>query len=474
MAEAKKPDYMQRIEEYRDSMTADLKALVRCPSVRSEPEEGLPFGPGPAQALEEMLSIGRREGMSAVSLEGMAGYIEYGAPAEGLFGILCHLDVVPEGNGWTYGAFDPVEADGRVYGRGTIDDKGPAIAAFYALKALKDCGYQFRNRVRLICGLNEETGEESLTYYKTHEEIPDFSIVPDSDFPVVRAEKGIMTFDLVKRLGIHRSDGPEIRWIRGGSAANMVPDQAEALIDHVQDIQALRAHVDRFGADRGFILTCEEIQDGAVMVRASGKSAHGSTPWKGTNAVSVLMALLDTIGCGSEEMQEALDFYDSHIGFDQHGERMGINLQDEESGRLILNVGLIHMDDSELRLTINVRIPVTYGEEDVYSGVAALLAENNFDFVKSMYQPSLYYPADDPRILQLMEIYRRNTGDLESQPLIIGGGTYARQIDNAVAFGALHPGDEDRMHGADEYISVDRLVQNAKIYAETIYEFAVK
>ena len=473
-AKTKNPDYLLRIEELRESMVADLRELVSCPSVRGEAEEGAPFGPGPAQALETMMAMGRREGMTAASVDGWAGYLEYGGPGRDIFGILTHLDVVPEGNGWTHEPFEPVEEDGRVYGRGTTDDKGPAIAAFYALKALKDCGYTFQKRVRIICGLNEETGEESLAYYKQHEELPSFSIVPDSDFPVVRGEKGIMTFDLVRRLGTHRSAGPEIRRIRGGEAANMVPDRAEALVENIADFPAFTAHMKRFAADRKFTVEWEEQGSGAVLIRTSGVSAHGSAPWKGVNAISVLMALLDTIGCGSEEMQELLDFYNTHIGFDQHGERLGISLKDEESGQLVLNVGQMDMDGTELRMTVNVRIPVTYGEDDVFTGMAALLAENNLDFEKKMYQPPLYYPADDPRILRLMAIYQKHTGDTVTEPLIIGGGTYARQMDNAVAFGALYPGDEDRMHGADEYISVDRLVQTAKIYAETIFEFAVK
>lgn len=477
MAEAWKkqtPDYILRLDELKEAMTEDLMTLIRCPSVRGEAREGAPFGEGPAEALEIMLDAGKREGMDAVSLEGSAGYIEYGPPEGDLFGILCHLDVVPAGSGWTHDAFDPVLKDGRVYGRGSSDDKGPAIAAFYALKALRDCGYAFNKRVRMIFGLNEETGEESIHYYCRNAEIPSFSIVPDGNFPVIRAEKGIMTFDLVKHFGIHHNSGSEIRYIKGGSAANMVPDRAEALIDHIEDTDAMKAHVKRFAADRGFSLKCEDRGDHSLLIRAGGRSAHGSTPWKGLNAVSVLLEMLSILEYDSEEIREILDFYSFHIGFDLHGERLGINLTDGESGRLILNVGLIDMDEKEMRITVNVRIPVTFGEEDIFSGLISLLTEKGIDFEKKMYQAPLYYKEDDPVIQRLLEIYRRNTGDMENSPLIIGGGTYARQMENAVAFGALYPGDEDRMHGADEYISIDRLLQTAKIYADTICEFAVK
>ena len=475
MTAAKQPDYIKKIEEYSDDMLEDLKTLVKCESQSGEPEDGAPFGRGPAEALDAMLAIGRREGMKAESVDGYAGYIEYGDQDKDSFGILTHLDVVPGGNGWTHGGpFDPVFEDGRLYGRGTSDDKGPSIAAFYALKALKDCGYEFDKRVRMIFGLNEEVGEESLDYYKAHEEIPSFSIVPDSDFPVVSAEKGIMVFDLVKYFGIHRNNGPAIVSIKGGSAANMVPDKAEAVVKGVGNVSKFIGRVKEFSDVTHYDISASEEEDGNVRITAKGQAAHGSTPWKGVNAISVLMQFLYTIDVDSEEIRETLDFYEFHIGHDMYGERLGINLKDDKSGLLVLNVGVIDMDESKIRITFNARIPVTMSDNDVKSGIAALLIESNIDLEETMYQPPLYYEPDDPRITKLADIYSRFTGDTESKPLVIGGGTYARQIDNAVAFGAMYPGDEDRMHCADEYVTVDRLVQTAKIYAETIYEFAVK
>lgn len=474
MTAAQQPDYIRKIDEYEKQMIEDLKSLAKLESCAGAPADGAPFGEGPLQALNAMLAIGEREGMKTKSLDGYAGYIEYGDPDRDMFGILTHLDVVPGGSGWTHGGpFEPVLEDGKLYGRGTSDDKGPSIAAFYALKALKDCGYEFDRRVRMIFGLNEETGEESLDYYKKNEEIPSFSIVPDSDFPVVSGEKGIMVFDLIKYFGIHRNSGLDIISIKGGSAPNMIPDHAEAVVSGVDNNEKFAARVAEF-AEKTHYLIRAEADGGNMKITAEGKSAHGSTPWKGLNAISVLMQFLYTIEVDSEEIRETLDFYESHIGFDMLGERLGINLKDEKSGSLVMNTGIIDMNESRIRMTFNVRIPVTLSDTDVYSGIAALLMESNIDLVERMYQPPLYYEPDDPRITKLAEIYRKFTGDSETKPLVIGGGTYARQIDNAVAFGAMYPGDEDRMHCADEYVSVSRLMQTAKIYAETIYEFAVK
>lgn len=467
------PDYIQKIEELKDGMVEDLCSLVSCGSVRSDPEPDAPFGRGVAGALDRMLEMGRREGMRAKNIDNMCGMLEWGPEdAEKLFGILCHLDVVPEGSGWTHQPFQPEIVEDRIYGRGTLDDKGPTMAAFYALKALKDSGYEPDRRIRMIFGLNEETGEESIAYYKEHEEIPDFSIVPDSDFPVVHGEKGIMVFDLVYSFGKTKKEGYRLLSISGGSAPNMVPDRAEAVVDAGAGTDEFLKRAEHYIEKTGAAVAVEA--DGSlVTLTSSGTAAHGAMPWKGKNAVSLLLQMLASFSFNSEEVNEVLEFYEDHIGFDLHGERMGIDLRDEVSGKLVFNVGRIHMDDREFRLTVNLRVPVTMNDEMVYEGMAALVCGASFRIEENVYQPPIYFSKDDPRIGKLVAIYRKYSGDEETEPLVIGGGTYARQFENAVAFGAMYPGDPDTMHAKDEYIRIDRLVQTAKIYAETFYEFAI-
>lgn len=466
------PDYIRKIDELKDSMIEDLCSLVRCASVRSEPVPEAPFGGEVARALDVMLGIGRREGMRAKDVDHMCGTLEWGTEdAEKLFGILCHLDVVPEGSGWTREPFEPEITEDRIYGRGTLDDKGPTIAAFYALKALKDCGYEPDRRIRMIFGLNEETGEESIAYYKEHEEIPDFSIVPDSDFPVVHGEKGIMVFDLVYSFGKMKKSGYHLLRMDGGSAANMVPDRAEAVIDAGERAETLAAYVAQYAENTGNDIRAQ-VTGNLVTLTSTGTAAHGAMPWKGRNAVSQLLQMLSTLEFHSEEVNEVLEFYEEHIGFDLHGERIGINLRDDVSGKLVFNAGILHMDENEFRLTVNVRVPVTMDDEMVYEGMAAIVCGASFQIENSVFQPPIYFPKEDPRIEKLVEIYRKHSGDYETEPLVIGGGTYARQFENAVAFGAMYPGDPDTMHAKDEYVRIDRLVQTAKIYAETFYEFA--
>ncbi len=484
------PDYITRIEEMKDAMAEDLCDLIRCPSTAGEPSEGAPFGAGPAEALEKMIQIGQREGFSCRSLEGMCGILDFGpentepekdgkcscscvsgSDDEDIFGILCHLDVVPEGKGWTKEPFEPVIEDGRIYGRGSIDDKGPSIAAFYALKALRDCGYTPKRKVRMIFGLNEETGEESIHYYREHEKMPSFSIVPDADFPVVNGEMGIMMFDMVHRFDKVRDKGIRLVRLRGGSAPNMVPDHAEAVIEAGAETHDILEDIRVFAAMNESPVTAS-ANGGHITVTAEGTAAHGAMPWKGTNAISILMQVLEEISFDDDELNTLISFYNDCIGFCLHGEGIGADFSDEISGKLIFNAGMISADDKEFRLTVNIRVPISMNDEDVFSGMKLETEGAGLEIEPKMYQPPLYFSADDERIRKIVGIYRKYSGDQESMPLVIGGGTYARQFENAVAFGAMYPGDPDVMHGADEYIRIDRLVETAKIYAETIAAFA--
>ena len=474
------PDFIRWLEEMEPAMTEDLCALVRCASVGGEPEEGAPFGRPVAEALETMLAMGAREGMRTRNLDDMCGFLECGPEeAENLFGILCHLDVVPAGDDWEHPPFEPEVTEERIGGRGTLDDKGPTIAAFYALRSLLECGYRPDRRIRMIFGLNEETGEESIAYYRENAEIPGFSIVPDADFPVVQGEKGIMVFDLVRPFGKVRKDGYRLVIARGGSAPNMVPDRAEAVVDTGDGTDDFMERARRFTEASGYSLTAEilsvngsEEKGNFVRILAEGAAAHGAMPWKGRSAVSVLMSFLKTVEFNSMEVNEILEFYDEHVGFDCHGERLGIPFTDDVSGKLVFNAGVMRMSEEEFRLTVNIRVPVTMDDHKVYDGMAALTSRYSMKIERGMYQPPIYFEADDERIVRLVDIYRKYSGDAETKPLVIGGGTYARQFPNAVAFGAMYPGDPDTMHARNEYIRRDRLLQTAKIYAETLYAFA--
>jgi succinyl-diaminopimelate desuccinylase len=470
----KQPDYLNRIDELKDELVKDLSGLIKIKSVKDEPAENAPFGKGVDEAFRYMLDLGKREGFDCVNIENIGGHIDYGKPDSGeTMGILCHLDVVPEGSGWDGDPFSGEVADGVLWGRGTLDDKGPAMSAFYAMKALKDCGYEPAKKVRMVLGLDEETGSTGMEIYKKNIKMPDFAIVPDSDFPLVHGEMGIMIFDLVKRFGKPSKGGITLKKISGGTAANMVPDAASAVIVSDNGFDGIKELAAGFSERTGHQINTKG-RGKSLELSCTGVSSHGAHPDKGINAVTIMIKFLSELTFNCEEINDFIDFYMNHIADEFNGESLGCGLSDEISGKLILNAGMIDLTGESVKLTLNIRCPISKNDEDVYAAMSPVLEKYDIGIVKNIYEKPVYVPKEDPTVQTLLSIYRRHTGDMESQPLVIGGGTYARDMENAIAFGALYPGDPDTMHQKNECVRIDRLIQTAKIYADAIYELAVK
>ena len=473
--------YLERIDDLRDEMIKDLKGLIAIPSVVAPAKGLMPFGREVQEAFEYMLSLGEREGFSLCNVDNFGGHIEFGgitrdeegeivAMSQEVMGILVHLDVVPAGNDWDYPPFELTEEDGKIYGRGTADDKGPAIAAFYAMKALKDEGLIPAKKVRLILGLDEETGTgwQGMQAYFRKIKKPDFGFTPDAEFPAIHAEKGILIFELVKKIGKSTNKGVELRSLNGGNAANMVADHARAVL-RAESYDAIKAAVTAFRQETGYKINVKGIGK-SLEITTQGVSAHGARPERGLNAISIMLSFLSRIGLTNEDVKDFIRFYQEHIGFDLCGERAGCCLCDEVSGSLSLNIGQIEADDEAAKLTVNVRYPVEMNEEAVYGGLIPILDQYGFGIVKLDHQKPIFIPKDNPMIVTLMDIYRKHTGDMESLPIAIGGGTYARAMDNAVAFGMNFPGKEDLAHQKNECIEIDDLVLASKIYADAIFE----
>ena len=466
-----------------EEMIEALRALIAIRSVHAPAEECAPFGTGVQAAFAHMLSRAQEDGFAVLNADNYGGHIEFGGlsaetseePARTL-GILVHLDVVPEGNGWSCDPFLGKRADGRVYGRGATDDKGPAVACYYAMKALKDSGFAPRKKVRLILGLDEETSWEGMRRYLARVGPPDFGFTPDADFPAIHGEKGILIFELAKKLGKTTAKGLELRKLSGGAAANMVPDRARAVVrgDVVagrDGYEELKAKVVEYRTETGRQVYAKGVGK-SLEISAHGISAHGATPEKGLNAVSVLMDFLPRIGLVNESVLEFVDFYNRHIGFDPHGAGLGCALADEVSGPLIFNVGTVSGDAEAVILTVNVSYPVTMTQDAVYEAMLPIVHKYDLGLVKLDHKPPIYVPADDPLVETLMDVYRRHTGDAESRPIVIGGGTYARAAKNIVAFGPGFPGEPELAHQKDECISEENLIGLAKIYADAIRALA--
>lgn len=464
--------YLERIDEYKDEMVKTLQDLIAIPSVAVDTGGEMPFGPSVHQAFMYMLDLARRDGFETVNVDNYGGHIDFPGNS-GIMGILTHLDVVPEGTDWDYPPYEGTVADGRIYGRGTADDKGPTVAVYYAMKALKDEGIQPEKSIRLILGLDEEAGKgwKGMEAYFAAVEKPDFGFTPDAEFPAIHGEKGILIFDLIKKIGKSRGKGVELRSLSGGNAPNMVADGARAVI-MAESYDEIREMINEYRRETGNKVNVKGIGKSLEIV-TFGVSSHGARPDQGLSAISVLFEILSKIVFVNEDVSDFIDFYQSRIGFDLHGERIGCDLSDEASGRLIFNVGMLLGDTESVKLTINIRYPVTMDQEQVYDGMRPFLDASGFGVVRQHHQKPIYIAADDELIVTLMDVYRKHTGDHESSPLVIGGGTYARAMNNAIAFGMTFPGEPELAHQKNESIAIDKLVLSAKIYAEAIHRLTM-
>lgn len=475
-----KEKYIERVDANMEEEIAFLQELVKCNSeqakaCKTKEGEVYPFGQGVQEALECTLNKGEEMGFLTKNVENYGGHIDYGTGRK-IMGILGHLDVVPAGDGWSFPPYSGDVAEGYIYGRGTMDDKGPVVASLFAMKALKEAGYEPSAKVRLVLGCDEETGWQGMEKYLELEKAPDYGFTPDGDFPVINGEKGILKFDIVRKLPDRKLKGLTLRSLEGGAAANMVPEKARALVnsDDHSIYDKIKDQVEAFSAMypeiRGMRpkITAKNMGK-SLEISVEGKSAHGAQPHLGLNAISVLMEFLGQLNFALEEVNDVIDFYNKCIGHDIYGERIGCQMEDEKSGALTFNVGLAAFDKKSLTFTVNIRFPVSYTDEDVYGRIIEVTDQFDLGIVKKSYQAPIYIEPDSSMVETFMEIYRENTGDMKSKPLTIGGGTYARAIKNCLAFGALFPGDPDLMHQRDERLAIDRLITMTKIYADAIY-----
>ncbi len=445
----------------QEELISSLQENLRIPSVQGPAEENAPYGVEIRRSLEHALETAAKLGFATTNLDNQMGWCEYGEGEE-MVAVLGHLDVVPAGNGWTCDPYGAEIRDGRIWGRGTTDDKGPSFASLYALAALRDSGLPIRRRIRVLLGCNEETGSQDVKYYLAHGgEIPVMGFTPDGEYPVINGEKGIINATFSKS---YSQNGPlKLVELKGGTAPNVVPSYAFAKFECesklAERLQQLYAPMIKFS----------KTPDG-FMVEAFGVNAHGSTPELGENAIGRLLMAIDPLPL-SPELSESVHFLASKLGMETNGKSSGIFLHDDVSGDLTLNWGTIEGSENELSLKINYRYPVTFSYEDCAPKLIALFESAGFKLTHELHKAKLYIPADSQLVTSLLKVYKEQTG-LDGIAKSIGGGTYAKSIPNLLAFGPIFPGDEIREHKPDEYIDIDNLMKNTQIIAAAMYELA--
>ena len=448
------------LESYYPQMERDLLALISYPSVQGEPDWRAPFGQDVRDALDFALGVAVTLGFRAEDVDGYVGLADMEGYSEEQVGVLCHLDVVPaRAEDWTVcPPFEPCVKEGRIYGRGALDDKGPTIAALYGAAVLADFGVPLSKTVRFILGCNEESGMECVKYYLSKFDPPECGFTPDGRFPLVIGEKGICHFTLSARWPAEDA-GPRLLSLKAGGAANIVPARAEAVFSPDTEL--------RFHGEEGITLS---QRDGCLVVTAEGKAAHGSLPEQGRNALTELVRFLAAQSFAPEGAHAYLSRLAQLLADDKYGAGLGL-AEDDGLSPLTCSPNLLTVDGDGATLTCDCRFPVRSKSDDLLAKLNALAAAEGWELtVPTLHQP-LYMAPDTELARELLAAYREVSGD-PHEPIVMGCGTYAKAFPNFLAFGAEAAESPGLAHQADEYFSSADLLLCAKVYARAIYRLA--
>lgn len=458
------------IENHKKEIIEKTQELIQIPSVISSSSNSqYPFGKPINDALEYMLNLGESLGFRTKNLDGYCGYIEFGEGEE-LIGIIGHLDVVPEGDNWTYPPFSGTIANNKIYGRGAIDDKGPVISSLYAMKAVMET-CEIHKRVRLILGLNEENDWKCINYYKKHEELPTIGFSPDADFPCIYAEKSILTSYLKMDYSNLLSQEIVIKEINSyGNPINVVPKICSITlqinpnkIKMCDFIENLKTIVKKYNYE----IDIYKIDEEEIKITSHGIPSHSAHPELGINAISRLIIVLHDIFNYYKINIELFDFFNSYIHTQYDGKNLEINFEDE-SGKLTLNVGTFRLENNILQIGLNLRIPIAVNLIEIGNKFMKYTSPYlNIDFDTIAYKPALYISKENPLVKTLCDVYNKETNS-NLEPIAIGGATFARAFDNCISFGANFPGNKDMCHQTDEFIDIEQLLLSCKIYAKAI------
>lgn len=447
------------IENHKEEMVSNLINLIKIPSVEGEAIQGKPFGEECNRALEYMLDLGNKLGFTTKNIDGYCGYIEFGEGEE-LLGIIGHLDVVPAGEGWNEPPFAGKIYDDKIYGRGTMDDKGPVIASLYAMKAVMDT-QKINKRVRLILGLNEETRWECIERYKKTEELPTISFSPDGVFPCIYAEKGFLTLYLNEKI-IQNKDIIIENINCENNPINIVPRFCEIKLKTKRTDDIIRI-AENFIKSKKYSININKIDEEHINLISEGFAAHAAHPELGKNAISMMLELLN----------ELLDIniiklFCNNIGMDYNGNIMKMNNKDF-SGELTLNVGNVKFENDNISIGLNLRIPVETPINFIEEKFRQIFKKDNVEIDIVDRREGLNVAKDSKLVKTLCSIFKEKT-NRDEEPFTMGGATYARAFNNCVSFGPAMNDEEDLCHQANEYISIERLILCTKIYAQAIAE----
>lgn len=440
------------VNKNKDEIVKVLQELLRIPSVLdfSTATKEMPFGKNINDALEYMLNLGKKDGFEVLNDEGYAGEITYrGTENKESVGILCHLDVVPEGKNWTYPPYEARIIDGKIYARGTEDDKGPTIASYFALKFIKDAGIKLKKTIKIILGTDEETGWRGVAHYLSKYPMPSVGFAPDCSFPLVYGEKGRMSFDLSHNNYVD----DVVESIQGGERYNVVMDAVDAV---------LKVNLEK---EFNEYLNKNNLKGNVKgnVYHIDGIAAHAMEPEKGNNAGTHMCNFLKDYS-----KHPLIQFVAKYLHNDPFFKNMGLDYDDYEMGKITVNVGIMNITNQTTRVTLDSRFPVRYDMEKFNKVFNNLLKEYDIMIDASTHKEPHYVSPEDDLVKLLYQAYVQNTNDTVNKPFTVGGGTYAGILDKGVAYGMLFPGDEELAHQRNEYIKIESLLKGVLIYIDAI------
>lgn len=459
--------YIEELEHYKDDFIKDLRGLLHIPSIRDDGtvEAGAPFGKGCKEALDYMLALGEKEGFVTKNIDGYAGVIEYGEGSESV-GVLAHVDIVPIGEGWSKDPFAGEIVDGYMFGRGVLDDKGPAMAAFYALKMLRDQQLPLSKKIMLIYGCDEESGMSCMEYYKKHGEIPSVGFTPDADFPVIYGEKGGM------RIRIHGDSDTVIQSMHAGERVNIVIGKASAVVTEWNDrlTDQFMFYLKTNALEGDIAYTGKE-----ATLTIEGTFAHGAMPYLGVNAA---LHLFNFIGAAFDDAFATKTY---HMLKDWQGKPLGIDIDGASMGFLTMNTGVVKIENQHVDIQVDMRYPNDTSAEQIMKGITTTAKNIGYDLAITLDKNTmpLFVDPASKLVQTLTSVYRAYSKDEVTPNKTIGGGTYAKKFDNFVAFGPEFPNQQqpDNMfiggcHQKDEAFKVEDLMKAMAIYTESIERLA--
>lgn len=460
-------EVMKRKEELLDDLTQLLKIESTKDLETASPER--PMGDKIGEAFDWMLNLANQNGFDTDQLDGYAGWADLGEGDEPIVA-LGHLDVVPASGDWSHPPFEPVIKEGKLYARGAIDDKGPTIAAFYAMKIIKELDLPVKHKLRLIWGTDEESGMRGMKKYVEEKGKPSYGFSPDAVFPIIYAEKGQINPTLTKAIPSTVGGDCTLRSFHGGERVNMVPGESTATVEFHDplNIEAAVQEFQEFCHNENFSGHTVENEVG-LEFHLKGNSVHGMEPFNGVNAALQLAHFLSRYTFDEQGARFILFVHD-RMYQDFYGKRLDIDVENDEMGPLTVNAGVFHYElGDKAEVQLNVRCPINTDFDHTIEMIERASKTYDFDIGEISQKEPHYVDPNQPTIQAMKQAYEKETGK-EADLLTTGGATYARFLQNGVAFGALFPGKTMTAHQVDEYIDVDDLMKATAIYARALYE----